>query len=106
MLVTRGDFRRKTNSWGRLPIGQSDNYATAYSSTGAESRAYFGRIDVPFHAKSKEYRKERRVRKRVQRGPKLPMATSPVLDDVDLDVEEALLTQMLLRRLDDDMRRG
>jgi hypothetical protein len=110
VLVTTGGIRRKMNAWGRLPIspkgysssntvpGQSE--ATTYSPTSAESKAYFRIGDVPLHAKSKEHRKERRAR-RMQRSPKLP-----VLADVDVDVEEALLTQRLLKRLDDDMRRS
>jgi len=92
----------------RLPItptyplpGQSESYAT-YLLTGTESPTCFSRIgDAPPY--SKEHRKERRTRKRMQRGSIIPMARLPVLADVDFDVEEALLTQKLLKRLDDDM---
>ena len=112
-LATAGGFK-KTNTWRRSPTtptkgylpsvpGESDSYAT-YSLTGTESTTYFGTLgDVPLHAKSKEHRKERRARKRMQRRPIIPMTKLPVLDDVDFDVEEALLTQKLLKRLDDDI---
>jgi hypothetical protein len=94
---------------GRLPAtpegysytvpGQSESYAT-YSLTGTESTTYFSRIgDVPPHAKIKEHRKGRRARKRVKRGPTIPMAKLPVLDDADFDVEEALLAQRLLKAI-------
>jgi hypothetical protein len=83
--------------------GQSESYAT-YLLTGTESTTFFSRIgDVP--PCSKEHRRERRTRKRMQlqRGAIVPMARLPVLADVDFDVEEALLTQRLLKRLDDDV---
>lgn len=113
VLVSTKGFRRKTNTWGRLPMSpressiviprQSEGYATAYTLSGAESRAYFSRIrDVPRHAKSKECRKGR-ARKRTQGDPKTLMTKLPVLDDVEFDVEEALLAQRLLKRLDNDV---
>lgn len=90
VLVT-GNIRRKMNE-SHLTFSLSD----------VESRARFSRIgEVPLHAKSKEYRKERRAKKRMQRGPTISMTKLPILDDVDFDVEEALLTQKLLKRLDD-----
>jgi len=96
---------RSSRKGRRLPIsptyplpGQSESNLL----TSAESTTYSSRIgDVPPY--SKEHRKERRTRKRMQRGAIIPMARLPVLADVDFDVEEALLTQRLLKRLDDDV---
>jgi len=96
---------RKMNAWGRLPMPARMTSIPSTPVLASTSRRAANASGARVVGRQRSHRRERRTRKTTLTGLgglKNPIGLRTADDDMEIDLEEALLAQRLLRRLDSD----